>query len=61
MPLLLHAVLMAFLAWMFKTGAPMWSKWSLGLGAPLVAGLVNGRIMGEVNYGLQMGGSLMVV
>lgn len=61
MGLLLHAVFMAFLGWMFKTGAPMWSKWSMALGAPLVAGLINGIIMGDVAYGLEMGGTVMLV
>jgi mannose/fructose/N-acetylgalactosamine-specific phosphotransferase system component IIC len=61
MSLLFHALLMAFLAWMFKTGAPMWSKWSLGLGAPLVAGLLNGIILGNIPYGLEMGGTIMLV
>ncbi|SCH32025.1 PTS system N-acetylgalactosamine-specific EIIC component 1 [uncultured Clostridium sp.] len=61
MSLLFQAILMAFLAWMCKTGAPMWSKWSLGMGAPLVAGLLNGIIMGNISYGLEMGGTIMLV
>ncbi len=61
MSLLFHAILMALLAMLFKTGAPMWSKWSLALGAPLIAGLVNGIILGNIPYGLQMGGSIMLV
>ena len=61
MGLLFHALFMAFLGWMCKTGAPMWSKWSLGMGAPLVAGLINGIIMGDVAYGLEMGGTIMLV
>lgn len=55
-----QAVLMAFLAAFNKTGMPMFAKWSLGLGAPLFAGLINGLIMGELEYGLVMGGTIML-
>ena len=61
MSLLLHALIMAFLASFVHTGAPMWSRWSLGLGAPLFAGLINGLIMGDLNYGLVMGATTMMV
>lgn len=61
MSLFLHAVIMAFLAWMCKTGAPMWSKWSLALGAPLISGLLNGIFLGNVPYGLEMGATVMLV
>lgn len=61
MSLLFHAVFMAFLAWMCKTGAPMWSKWSLALGAPLISGVLNGIILGNMAYGLEMGATVMLV
>lgn len=61
MSLFVHALFMAFLGWMFKTGAPMWLKWSMGLGSPLVAGVINGIILGDLSYGLQMGGTIMLV
>ena len=31
------------------------------MGAPLIAGFLNGILMGDVAYGLQMGGSIMLV
>ena len=58
--MLLHAIFMAFLAWMSKVGMPMWSRWSLAMGAPLIAGFLNGIIMGDISYGLQMGGTVML-
>lgn len=61
MSLFLQAFIMALLAMLCKTGAPMWSKWSLGMGAPLFAGLLNGIMMGDIQYGLQMGGTIMLV
>ncbi len=61
MPLLFHAILMSFLAWMSKTGAPMWTKWSLALGAPLISGALNGVILGNLSYGLNMGATVMLV
>lgn len=56
-----QAFLMALLAMLSKCGMPMWSRWSLGMGAPLIAGFINGILMGDVGYGLQMGGSIMLV
>ncbi|MCD8223313.1 MAG: PTS system mannose/fructose/sorbose family transporter subunit IID [Clostridiales bacterium] len=61
MSLLFHAILMSFLAWMSKTGAPMWTKWSLALGAPLISGVLNGIILGNISYGLEMGATVMLV
>jgi len=61
MSLFLHALIMALLASLVHTGAPMWSRWSLALGAPLFAGLFNGLIMGDLNYGLVMGATTMMV
>ena len=59
--LLIQALIMATLAMLSKCGMPMWSRWSLGMGAPLIAGFLNGILMGDVAYGLQMGGSIMLV
>lgn len=56
-----QAFLMALIAMLSKCGMPMWSRWSLGMGAPLVAGFINGIIMSDVQYGLVMGGSIMLV
>ncbi len=57
----LQAFIMALLAMLSKCGMPMWSRWSLGMGAPLIAGFLNGIIMGDIPYGLQMGASIMLV
>ena len=59
--MLFQALIMALLAMLSKCGMPMWSRWSLGMGAPLIAGFLNGIIMGDISYGLQMGGSIMLV
>lgn len=61
MSLFLHAAIMAFIAAMLEIGFPMWTKWSLYLGGPLMAGFINGLIMGDVQYGLLMGGTIMMV
>ena len=47
--LLIQALIMATLAMLSKCGMPMWSRWS------------NGILMGDIAYGLQMGGSIMLV
>ena len=46
--LLIQALIMATLAMLSKCGMPMWSRWSLGMGAPLIAGFLNGILMGDV-------------
>jgi mannose PTS system EIID component len=58
---LIQSLIMATLAMLSKCGMPMWSRWSLGMGAPLIAGFLNGIIMGDIAYGLQMGASIMLV
>lgn len=37
----------------------MWLRWSCYFGAPLVAGLVCGAMLGDVQYGLQVGATIM--
>jgi len=61
MPLFLHAVIMATIVWLQRSYGPMWSKWSITLGGPLVAGLLNGIILGDVPYGLEFGATVMMV
>ena len=38
---LLHALIIALLTWLVATAFPMWLRWSMYFGAPLVAGLIN--------------------
>ncbi len=56
----LHALLMAFIVWMLNSVCPMWLKWATYLGAPLISGLINGIILGDISYGLVFGATVMM-
>ena len=58
--LLLQALVIAFFTWFSATACPMWLRWSMYFGAPLVAGLVNGLLLGDVGYGLSVGSTVMM-
>lgn len=58
--LALQAFVIAFCAWFAATACPMWLRWSVYFGAPLVAGLVNGLLLGDVSYGLSVGSTVMM-
>jgi PTS system mannose-specific IID component len=55
-----HALIIALLTWLIATAAPMWLRWSMYFGAPLVAGLINGLLLGDLTYGLQCGATIMM-
>lgn len=55
------AFLVALLTWFNSAAAPMWLRWSTHFGAPLVAGLIYGIVLGDVPYGLAVGSSVMMV
>lgn len=57
---LVNAILIAALTWLIASAFPMWLRWSFYFGGPLVAGLINGLILGDVAYGLQVGGTVMM-
>ena len=59
--MLIHAIIMAAFVWCLTSVGPMWLKWSLHQGAPLIAGLINGIILGDVAYGLTFGATVMMV
>ena len=58
--LIIQALVIAFCAWYAATAAPMWLRWSVYFGAPLVAGLVNGLLLGDISYGLSVGSTVMM-
>jgi mannose/fructose/N-acetylgalactosamine-specific phosphotransferase system component IID/mannose/fructose/N-acetylgalactosamine-specific phosphotransferase system component IIC len=55
------ALLVAFLTWFNSAAAPMWLRWSTHFGAPLIAGLIYGIVLGDVPYGLAVGSTVMMV
>ncbi|MEA5012039.1 MAG: PTS sugar transporter subunit IIC [Angelakisella sp.] len=57
---IVHALIIALLTWLVATAFPMWLRWSMYFGAPLVAGLINGLLLGDLTYGLQCGGTIMM-
>jgi len=57
---LIYALVIALLTWLVATACPMWARWSLYFGAPLVSGLINGLILGDLTYGLQVGATIMM-
>ncbi len=59
--MLVHALVMAAFVWCLTSVGPMWLKWSLHQGAPLIAGLINGIILGDIAYGLTFGATVMLV
>ena len=58
--LALQALVIALFTWFAATACPMWLRWSMYFGAPLVAGLVNGVLLGDVAYGLSVGSTVMM-
>ncbi len=58
--ILVYALVVALLTWLVATAFPMWLRWSCYFGAPLIAGLVNGLMMGDVTYGLKTGATIMM-
>lgn len=58
--LALQALFIALCTWLVATAFPMWLRWSCYFGAPLVAGLVNGLLLGDVSYGLEVGSTVMM-
>jgi mannose/fructose/N-acetylgalactosamine-specific phosphotransferase system component IIC len=56
----LHALIIALLTWLVATACPMWLRWSMYFGAPLVSGLINGLLLGDLSYGLQCGATVMM-
>lgn len=58
--LALQALVIALCTWFAATACPMWLRWSVYFGAPLVAGLVNGLLLGNVAYGLSVGSTVMM-
>lgn len=54
------AIIIALLTWWVGCWAPMFMRWSLHMGAPLVAGLVCGILYGNVQYGLQVGSTIQL-
>ena len=56
----IHALIIALLTWLIATAAPMWLRWSMYFGAPLVSGLINGLMLGDLAYGLQCGATIMM-
>lgn len=60
MQLFLQALIVALITWYVATAMPMFLRWSCYFGAPLVAGLVNGLIFGDLVYGLQVGATIQM-
>ena len=60
MMLALQALIIALITWFAATAYPMWLRWSVYFGAPLVAGLVNGLLLGNLGYGLSVGSTVMM-
>lgn len=58
---LLTAVIVAFLTWFASSACPMWLRWSLHFGAPIVAGFIYGLLFGDLPYGLAVGANIMMV
>ena len=55
------ALLVALLTWFNSAAAPMWLRWSTHFGAPLVAGLIYGIVLGDLPYGLAVGSTVMMM
>lgn len=58
--LFFYALTIALLTWLVATACPMWARWSLYFGAPLISGLINGLLLGELAYGLEVGATIMM-
>lgn len=61
MNMFLIALLVAFLTWFVSAACPMWLRWSLHFGAPIVAGFLYGLIFNDLAYGLAVGANIMMV
>lgn len=55
-----QAIIIAFITWYIATAAPMFLRWSLYFGAPLMAGLIVGVIMGNVTDALKIGATIQM-
>ena len=60
MNLVVYALIIALLCWLVSSACPMWLRWSLYFGAPLVSGLINGILLGDLAYGLEVGATIMM-
>ncbi len=58
--LFFYALIIALLTWLIATACPMWARWSLYFGAPLISGLINGLLLGDLTYGLKVGATVMM-
>ncbi|NLC42586.1 MAG: PTS sugar transporter subunit IIC [Erysipelothrix sp.] len=61
MDLFFTALLVGLLTWFVSAACPMWLRWSLHFGAPIVAGFVYGLLLGDLPYGLAVGANIMMV
>lgn len=61
MPLFVTAIIVALLTWFVSAACPMWLRWSLHFGAPIVAGFLYGMMFGDLAYGLAVGANVMMV
>lgn len=55
-----NALFIALCCWLVASAFPMWLRWAFYFGAPLVAGLVNGLLLGDLTYGLAVGANVMM-
>ncbi|MBE6012020.1 MAG: PTS sugar transporter subunit IIC [Lachnospiraceae bacterium] len=55
MNLFLQSLIVGLITWYVATAMPMFLRWSFYFGAPLVGGLVNGLLFGNLALGLQTG------
>lgn len=55
-----YSIIAGLLAWIISSACPMWLRWSLYFGAPLVAGLIYGVLFGQLEYGLEVGATVMM-
>ena len=57
---LFQALLVALITWYVATAMPMFLRWSFYFGGPLVGGLINGIIFGDIAYGMQVGANIQM-
>lgn len=55
------AIIVALLTWFVSAACPMWLRWSLHFGAPIVAGFIYGLLFNDLSYGLAVGANIMMV
>lgn len=60
MSLFVLSLVIALITWYVATAMPMFLRWSFYLGGPLVGGLVCGILFGDIQYGLQVGGTIQL-